>query len=93
MTFTVLVSAQAQKDVERLDASLSAFNIRAAARLGALLEAALDSLSQAPLRGRQVGPTAREINIPFGQSAYIVRYRVSGANVIVTRIWHGLEHR
>lgn len=48
---------------------------------------------EAPMRGRLVGRTAREINIPFGRSAYIIRYRVSGRRVIITRIWHGLEDR
>lgn len=93
MSFTVSVSARAQKDVNRLDAWLSAYDENAAARLGLLLEEALDSLTQAPLRGRLVGPSAREINVPFGQSAYVVRYRVTGSRVIVTRIWHGLEQR
>jgi plasmid stabilization system protein ParE len=45
------------------------------------------------LRGRSIGPTTREINLPFGQSAYVIRYRVTANRVIVTRIWHGLELR
>lgn len=93
MSFTVSVSARAQTDVRRLDVQLSAHSPRAAARLGLLLENALDSLMEAPMRGRLVGRTAREINIPFGRSAYIIRYRVSGRRVIITRIWHGLEDR
>ena len=32
--------------------------------------------------------------LPFGQSAYVIRYRVTTDRVIITRIWHGLElHR
>ncbi|MET3668054.1 type II toxin-antitoxin system RelE/ParE family toxin [Caulobacter sp. 1776] len=93
MTFTVSVSAGAKKDFNRLVVWLSVRDTRAAARLGPLLESALDSLAEAPLRGRSVGQTAREISIPFGQSAYVIRYRVLGSRVQVTRIWHSLEHR
>jgi plasmid stabilization system protein ParE len=50
-------------------------------------------LAEHPSRGRPVGPTTREVNIPFGQSAYIIRYRVSANRVTITRIWHGLERR
>ncbi|MBU4433645.1 MAG: type II toxin-antitoxin system RelE/ParE family toxin [bacterium] len=93
MSYAVSVSARAQKDVRRLDVQLSAHSPRAAARLGLLLEKALDSLVEAPMRGRLIGGTVREINIPFGRSAYVIRYRVSGSRVIITRIWHGLEDR
>lgn len=40
-----------------------------------------------------MGAFTREINIPFGHSAYVVRYRVKGQRVTITRIWHGLEQR
>lgn len=62
-------------------------------RLGILLEEALHSLTETPARGRLVGRTAREINVPFGRGVYIVRYRINGDHVIVTRIWHSLEDR
>lgn len=40
-------------------------------------------------------PTDRQLFIPFGQSAYILRYRLDEANdtLIVVRIWHGREQR
>ena len=64
-----------------------------AARFGDLLERTIASLAEHPLRGRSVGPTTREINLPFGQSAYVIRYRVTANRVIITRLWHGLELR
>lgn len=93
MTFTVSVSARAKRDFNRLIVWLVERDARAAARLGPLLEAAIDSLAEAPSRGRPVGPTTREILIPFGQNAYVIRYRLSGFSVYVTRIWHSLEQR
>ncbi|MCY1646825.1 type II toxin-antitoxin system RelE/ParE family toxin [Caulobacter sp. SL161] len=93
MTYTVSVSVRAKRDFNRLIVWLFERDARAAARLGPLLESAIDSLTEAPSRGRPVGPTTREISIPFGQSAYVMRYRLSGSNVYVTRIWHSLEQR
>jgi plasmid stabilization system protein ParE len=93
LSFTVSVSASAQQDARRLDNWLSARDVGAAARLGDLLVQALDSLAETPLRGRITGPTTREINVPFGRDAYIIRYRVRGTRVIIARIWHSLEHR
>lgn len=92
MTFTVAVSTGAKRDFNRLIVWLSVRDPRAAARLGPLLENAVASLAEAPLRGRPNGPKTREINVPFGQSAYIIRYRVMSSRVNVTRIWHSLEH-
>jgi len=93
LSFTVSVSENAQRDVNRLEAWLCAHDLKAAARVGPLLLDAFDSLAETPLRGRATGPTTREINVPFGHHAYIIRYRVRGSRVIVTRIRHSLERR
>lgn len=93
MSFTVFVHPNALWDADRLDQWLKARDLQAAARLGDLLEQAIASLAKHPLRGRPISRTIHEINIPFGRSAYIVRYRVSGQQVTVTRIWHSLEQR
>jgi plasmid stabilization system protein ParE len=93
LSFTVSVSERAQRDLDRLEAWLCALDLKAAARLSPLLLDAFDSLAETPLRGRITGPTTREINVPFGHHAYIIRYRARGPRVTVTRIWHSLEHR
>jgi hypothetical protein len=31
--------------------------------------------------------------VPFGSSAYIIRYVVEGRIVVVARLWHGRERR
>jgi plasmid stabilization system protein ParE len=93
LTFTVSVSVRAKRDFNRLVVWLLVRDARAAARLGPLVEEAVNSLAEAPLRGRLAGPTVREINIPFGQHAYIVRYRVDGSQVNVIRILHSLQRR
>ena len=90
MIYSIIVSPRAGKDADRLDQRLMEHSPAAAALLGQ----AIASLAEHPLRGRSIGPTTREINLPFGQSAYVIRYRVTTDRVIITRIWHGLElHR
>ncbi|PLR24881.1 type II toxin-antitoxin system RelE/ParE family toxin [Caulobacter zeae] len=93
MTYKVAVTRRASRDAARLDAHLRARNPRAADKLSDQIAQAATSLEESPLRGRAVGATIREINIPFGRSAYIVRYRFKGRHVTITRIWHGLEQR
>jgi plasmid stabilization system protein ParE len=93
VTHSIIVSPRAGKDAERLDQRLMEYGPAIAARFGDLLERTILNLAEHPSRGRPVGPTTREVNIPFGQSAYIVRYRVSANSVTITRIWHGLERR
>jgi plasmid stabilization system protein ParE len=49
-----------------------------------------------PERGRQSAVTnARELVVPFGRSAYIVRYALltKADEVIILRVWHGREQR
>lgn len=93
MNFVVEVTRSALKDAEPLDAWLTGDSPRAAARLGRLVERAISTLATHPLRGRQVEDNLREINVPFGRSAYIIRYDVVGQQVLVIRIWHSLEER
>lgn len=35
----------------------------------------------------------RRLFVPFGRSAYVVQYRVEAEEVVVGRIFHGLEDR
>jgi plasmid stabilization system protein ParE len=93
MNFVVEVTRPALEDAARLDAWLTERGPRAAARLGRLLEKTLAALATHPLRGRQVDDNLREINVPFGRSAYIVRYDIVGQHVLIIRIWHSLEER
>lgn len=93
MTYKVAVTHRASRDAARLDARLREQNPRAADKLSDQIAQAATSLEESPLRGRVVGATTREINIPFGRSAYIVRYSIRGRHVTITRIWHGLEQR
>jgi plasmid stabilization system protein ParE len=87
------ISRTAVADIERLRAFLSEKNPAAAGRVVAALDAAVRSLDTFPDRGRPaLTPGAREL-VPFGRSAYVLRYaHLSETDeIVILRIWHGRE--
>jgi len=92
--WSVRLVPDAEADLERLATFLAAKSPLAAARVGEAIVSAIRSLATYPFLGRQVGNDGRrELIIPFGRSAYILRYLVEAEEVIVVRIFHGLEDR
>ncbi len=92
----LIVSLEAAADLERLRAFVAAKNPAAADRAIAVLTAAVESLAAFPERGRPSStPNLRDLIVPFGQSAYLVRYAYSAPaeEVVLLRIWHGREAR
>jgi plasmid stabilization system protein ParE len=68
----------------------------AAERAAALLDNAITSLTALPERGRPSPILGmHELIVPFGRSAYIVRYAhlAERDEIVVIRIWHGREAR
>jgi len=39
------------------------------------------------------GSKRRELYLPFGNGAYVLRYRLDGDMVVIIRVWHSREHR
>jgi plasmid stabilization system protein ParE len=92
----VVVATEALADLQRLATFLAEKDERAAERAFGTLTKAIDSLISFPERGRRAGiPSFRELVVPFGRSAYVVRYvyRASSKTVLVVRIWHSREKR
>ena len=92
----LVVSRAAAADLERLHAFLADKNPGAARQAAAALIAAVESLDAFPERGRPTGVRdIRELIVPFGRSAYVMRYAHSAATeeVVILRIWHGREAR
>jgi toxin ParE1/3/4 len=90
------LAPEAVGDLERLRAFLVEKDPRAAERASAALIDAIDSLSELPERGRVSPlPGHRELVVPFGRSAYVVRYkyRANERSVLIVRVWHGREDR
>jgi plasmid stabilization system protein ParE len=88
-------SDDALEDVSRLRLFLeprSPFAARHATE--ALAKAALSLESDAE-RGRPVRrlPGFRDLFVPFGGSAYALRYHLDRDDIVIVRIWHGREKR
>lgn len=92
----IVFSPHALADLDRLKDFLSDKNPPAAGRMTVALIEAIGSLERLPARGRSSGEgRLRELIVPFGRAAYVVRYAVMPAadEIIVIRIWHGREMR
>lgn len=94
MTYAVLVSPEAQQDLLRLATFLAEAAPHAALQASDVISAAILSLAEMPLRGtpgRLAGTRQRIVR--FGQSGYVIRYRVEPRRVIVISIFHAREDR
>ena len=92
----LIVSEAAAADIERLHAFLADKSPSAARRAVATIVRAIQSLDALAERGRPSGaPGLRELVVPFGRSAYVVRYGYDAPRqeVVIVRIWHGREAR
>jgi plasmid stabilization system protein ParE len=68
----------------------------AAAKRAAVLEAAMQSLDSFPQRGLPSKiPGVRELIVPFGRSAYVLRYAHLSVTdeFVILRVWHGRDGR
>jgi plasmid stabilization system protein ParE len=92
----IVLSAGARADLDRLHAFLAGQNPDAARRAVDALSDAISSLQEQPQRGRPAGIAGmRELIVPFGRSAYVVRYAAASRReaIVILRIWHGREER
>ena len=92
----LVVSRAALADLARLREFLAARNQAVAQRAISVIVEAVDSLALHAERGR---PSAiegmRELIVPFGRSAYVVRYLHDSQRqeIVILRLWHGREVR
>ena len=92
----LVVSRAATADLARLREFLTSRNPTAAQRAVASIAQAIDSLATYPDRGRPSEiERLRELIVPFGRSAYIVRFvhDPQRQEIVIVRIWHGREAR
>ena len=90
----LLVSRQGADDVLRLRIFLKEKNPKIADRAVGTLLSAVNRLKFFPERGRPSGVRGiRELMVPFGQSAYVLRYayNANDGEIVILRIWHGRE--
>ena len=90
----IRLTSAANWDLVRLVDFLADKSPKAALRAADTLEAAIASLDEFSERGRPgPEPNLRELIVPFGAGAYVIRYRVDPKTVVIARIFHGREDR
>jgi toxin ParE1/3/4 len=84
---------EAVQDIARLRQFLEPNNPRAAALAASCILDGVRMLERYPESGAPMGDGRRELFLPFGNSAYVLRYRLDGDAVVILRVWHGREAR
>jgi plasmid stabilization system protein ParE len=86
---------EAVKDVQRLFDFLKDKNPEAAARAAKTVQKGANTLGEFPEIGYPMndGTERRELLLPFGAGAYILRYIIDGQTIVIIRVWHSREHR
>jgi plasmid stabilization system protein ParE len=86
---------EAWQDIQRLYDFLLNQDPDAAGRAVDVLLTGADRLVEMPEIGRPMGDDTgrREFYLPFGTSAYVLRYIINSEAVVIIRVWHCREHR
>lgn len=83
-------------DVKRLHDFIKPNNPEAASRAARVILTGADRLQAAPHSGRPMGDDTphRELFLPFGGGAYVLRYVLEHPDrVVIVRVWHDREDR
>lgn len=88
----IRLSPDAIQDRRRVVAFLQSVNPNAARRASQTIIKAIAQLAETPLIGIDLNGL-RHIYIRFGDSGYVVQYRVDADTVFVARIFHAREDR
>jgi plasmid stabilization system protein ParE len=86
---------EAQTDIQRLYNFLRARDPRAAERAIRAMQLGAQRLLAFPHLGRRMDDETerRELSVPFGAGAYVLRYRMHDETIAVLRVWHSREAR
>lgn len=86
---------EAAQDLERLRQFIQANSPAASRRAARRIFEAAKVLQRQPDAGRPLEDPLgfRDLVIPFGAGAYVLRYRLTDVGVVVVRVWHSREDR
>ena len=93
MRHRVNVTPEARADLFRLNLFLANQSPNAARRAMDAIDAGLRSLGEMPSRAPENSAGMHTFPIRFGQSGYIVQFRVRDDTVVIARIHHMREDR
>lgn len=92
----LVLSSEALGDFERLRVFLAVHNPHASIRAAEAIIHAAETLLDFPRRGAPFqAHGARELLVPFGSGAYVMRYAIvdESDELLILRIWHSRETR
>lgn len=91
----ILWLPEALADLERLYDFVVERDPAAAERVIRTIEEGAERLGALPELGRSMGDETgrRELFLPFGAGAYVLRYRLQQDAVVIIRVWHSREER
>lgn len=86
---------EARDDIRRLFEFLVDKDPDAALRMLQRVRAGAATLLEFPLAGKRMDEDTerRELFVPFGVGAYVLRYRTRDEFVVIIRVWHSRELR
>ncbi len=86
---------EAAEDLTRLREFIAQENPTAARRAAQRIQSGVLILIDNPEAGKPLedGTERRELFLPFGTGAYVLRYRLHGRVVVIIRVWHSRESR
>ncbi len=86
---------EARDDIQRLFDFLLERDPAAAERAVRTIQLGSMSLLEYPRVGRSLDDETgrRELFVPFGAGAYVIRYVVLDEQIVVIRVWHSREKR
>ena len=86
---------EAKDDIQRLFTFLLDKDPRAAQRCLRAIEVGANKILEFPRMGSRMDDDTerRELFIPFGAAAYVLRYRIHDETIVVIRVWHSREAR
>jgi plasmid stabilization system protein ParE len=92
-----VVLPEAERDIDRLYEFLIGDSPLAAQKAMLAIDEGFALLRDNPALGIEMAdrPEYRQLFVPFGKSAYVLRYRIDRDDdaLVVVRIWHGRESR
>ena len=83
------------QDIERLYEFLIEKDPIAATRAIELILSGSRKLKDMPELGKPMNDDTgrRELYLPFGSGAFVLRYKLDGKIVVIIRVWHSRENR
>ena len=89
----VVVNRRAEADIAHLIDWFAERSPPAAHNAVERIFGSIRGLAEFPESGPRVSRNIRELVVRFGRDGYVVRYRVDGDQVLVTRVFHGRQKR